>query len=107
MEKNFFEKEVRRIAKLAYLELTEEKEKEMIEHFRKMYDFVSKLKEVNTENVEMLVYPHDGVSLKMYEDVPKDGIGLLDVMKNAPDTFREYVRTKSPIKEIKSKENKL
>ena len=104
MEKNFFEKEVKRISQLAYIELSSEEEKEMIEHFSRMYEFVSRLKEVNTENVDMLIYPHDGVSLRMENDVPREGISPLDVMKNAPDTFKEYIRTKSPIKEAKIKE---
>ncbi|GEM_PF-1408871 len=105
MEKNFFEKEVKRISKLAYLKLSEEEEEmKMIEHFRKMYKFVSRLKEVDTRNVRMLIYPHDRVSLRMEDDIPREGISHLDVMKNAPLTFKEYIRTKSPIKEAKIKE---
>ncbi len=103
MEKNFFEKEVKRILNLAYLRLSEDKERKMVEHFRKMYEFVSRLKEVDTQNVRMLIYPHDGVSLRMEDDIPREGISHLDVMKNAPLTFKEYIRTKSPIKEAKIK----
>lgn len=106
MEKDFFEREVERITRLSYIELTEGKKKEMIEHFKKMYDFVSKLKEVDTDGVKMLIYPHDNATLKMHKDVPQSGLPLLDVMKNAPEVFGEYIKAKSPIKEIKIKKNK-
>lgn len=104
MEKNFFEKEVKRIKQLAYLNLTPEEEEKMVEHFKKMYDFVSRLKEVDTDKVDMLIYPHEGVFLKMESDIPKEGLSSLEVMKNAPDTFKEYIRVKSPIKEAKIRE---
>ncbi len=104
MEKNFFEKEVKRIAKLSYIELSPDEEKQMIEHFRRMYEFVSRLKEVKTGDLKMLIYPHDEVFLRMEDDTPRKGISFLDVMKNAPDTFKEYIRTKSPIKGAKIKE---
>ncbi len=104
MERNFFEKEVDRIARLAYLKLSSEERKEMIHHFEKMYKLVSILKEMEIDNVPMLIYPHEGAKLPLFDDIPEKGLELIDVIQNAPDSFKEYIRSQSPIKEAKLKE---
>ncbi len=104
MEKNFFEKEVERIASLAYIKLDAKEKEEMTLHFKKMYELISILKEMKIDNIPMLIYPHENMKLALFDDVPEKGLELIDVIKNAPESFKEYIKTKSPIKEAKSKE---
>ncbi len=104
MEKNFFKDEVERVSRLAYLKLTPEEKEEMTKHFEKMYELVSVLKNMEIDDVPMLIYPHDEMKLALFEDKPEKGLDPIDVIKNAPQSFKEYIKAKSPIKEAKSKE---
>ena len=80
------------IAHLAQLEFECENGKKAIQKdLNKIIEFIEKLKEVNTENVEPLVYMTDEIN-RLREDDPKENITQEEVLKNAPKKDSDYFR---------------
>jgi aspartyl-tRNA(Asn)/glutamyl-tRNA(Gln) amidotransferase subunit C len=94
---------VKKVLHLAKLQLPEEEEKALVEHFKKVLDMVEKLKEVDTEGVEPLYYPHEGFTLRMREDAPESSLLKIEVLQNAPEAFTDYIKAPSPLRGITKK----
>jgi aspartyl-tRNA(Asn)/glutamyl-tRNA(Gln) amidotransferase subunit C len=74
---------VLRLEKLARLRLSEE-EREVIQgDLNKVLEMVDKLKEIDTDNVEPLVYINDDVNV-LREDIVKNQTPREDALRNAP-----------------------
>ena len=89
---------VERLAKLSKLEFSEQEKMEMVEDFKKMVGFVDKLKEVDTEGVEPLIYINEDVTNVMREDEVKDMLSVEDALKNAPEKDSSYVKVPKVLK---------
>jgi aspartyl-tRNA(Asn)/glutamyl-tRNA(Gln) amidotransferase subunit C len=72
------------IAHLARLEVTENEKEELIEDMSKILDFMAKLNEVDTSNVEPLVYMTDDVNT-LRDDVVRQEITHEEALSNAPE----------------------
>ncbi|MEQ6167846.1 Asp-tRNA(Asn)/Glu-tRNA(Gln) amidotransferase subunit GatC [Ekhidna sp. MALMAid0563] len=82
---------VKKTAHLARLHFDANNEEEMVHDLQKMVDWVDKLKEVDTENVE----PLTGMSFEIdryREDSVKDHLPTEKVFKNAPKHDSNYFR---------------
>ena len=97
---------VKRVLQLAKLQLDEEGEKALIEHFKKVLKMVEKLKEVDTEGVEPLYYPHENFRRRMRKDVPGPSLPKIEVLQNAPEAFTDYIKAPSPLRGITKKSKK-
>ncbi|MDX1651233.1 MAG: Asp-tRNA(Asn)/Glu-tRNA(Gln) amidotransferase subunit GatC [Brumimicrobium sp.] len=70
----------------------EGKEKEAIKQdMKNITSFMEKLSEIETENVEPLIFMSDEVNV-LREDIPTDTVSHEDALKNAPKKDSDYFR---------------
>lgn len=79
------------IAHLARLEFEGEKKVAIRQDLERIIDFMDKLQEVDTENVEPLVFMTDEVN-RLREDEPIVSLNQDEVLKNAPKKDSDYFR---------------
>lgn len=85
------ENTVKHIATLAKLELNEQELLAMQNDLSRVLDFVDKLKEIDTENVEPLIYMSEERNV-LRPDVVHLDITQKDALKNAPDHDSDYFK---------------
>lgn len=83
--------EVKRIAKLAKLSLTEDEEINLQKEMSSILDYVDKLNEIDTNDVEPLSHPIT-VENVFREDKIEKSISREDALKNAPDATEEFFK---------------
>jgi aspartyl-tRNA(Asn)/glutamyl-tRNA(Gln) amidotransferase subunit C len=88
---------VRKTAHLARLNVDETQEKQMIHDLQKMVDWVDKLKEVDTENVEPLTNMSSEINAFRGDEV-ESHLPSEKAFKNAPKHDSEYFRVPKVIK---------
>lgn len=82
---------VDKIAELAKLEFNSEAKEDIKADLNKMLDFVDKLSELDTENVDPLIYMLDENPI-LREDAIKDHVNQKDALKNAPHKDTDYFK---------------
>jgi len=75
---------VAKIAHLARLEVNEQETENMVTDMTKILDFMAKLNEVDTSNVEPLIYMTNEVN-SLRDDVVKQEITHEEALSNAPE----------------------
>jgi aspartyl-tRNA(Asn)/glutamyl-tRNA(Gln) amidotransferase subunit C len=75
---------VAKIAHLARLEVSEQESQELVGDMNKILDFMAKLNEVDTSNVEPLVYMTSEVNT-LRQDIVKQEITHDEALLNAPE----------------------
>ena len=80
-----------KVAHLARLEVREEDKQSLLDDMNNILNFMDKLNEVNTDNVEPLVYMNDEVNV-LREDEVKQIISRTDALRNAPKHDGKYFR---------------
>jgi aspartyl-tRNA(Asn)/glutamyl-tRNA(Gln) amidotransferase subunit C len=91
MAKKIDIKTVDEIAHLARLEFNEEAKQGIITDMNRMLDFVEKLNEVNTDNIEPLIYMTQEQNV-LREDEPKITLTQKEALKNAPQKDTDYFK---------------
>ncbi len=83
--------EVEHVARLARLRLTEEEKEKFGRQLNRILEYVEKLNELDTENVESAsqVIPLQNV---LREDEVKPSLPVEDVLSNAPDKKGNYFK---------------
>jgi aspartyl-tRNA(Asn)/glutamyl-tRNA(Gln) amidotransferase subunit C len=84
-------KTVQDVAHLARLEFNNETEQQAINDMSRMIGFVEKLNELNTDNIEPLIYMTDEVN-RLREDVTTEPLPQKTVLKNAPKHDSDYFK---------------
>ena len=84
-------KTVDEIAHLARLEFKDEAKVEILNDMNRMLGFVDKLNELNTDNVEPLIYMTNEKNV-MREDEPEITLSQKDALKNAPKKDSDYFK---------------
>jgi len=79
------------IAHLSRLEFKGEKKIAIKEDMERIITFMDKLQEVDTENVEPLVFMTKEIN-RLREDVPAETVSQKEALKNAPKTDSDYFR---------------
>ena len=79
------------IAHLARLEFEGDKKIAIRQDLERTIAFMDKLQEVDTENVEPLVFMTTEIN-RLREDEPKDTLTQEEVLKNAPKKDSDYFR---------------
>ena len=85
------EETVNHIAHLARLEFEGEKKDAIREDMDRIVDFMDKLQEVETGDVEPLIYMTEEVN-KLRDDNPVVSLTQEEVLKNAPKKDSDYFR---------------
>ena len=81
---------VDKLANLANLEFNKESKKEIIEDLNRVLKFVGKLNELDTKNVEPLVYMTDEANVLRKDEVIQK-ITQQDALSNAPEKDSDYI----------------
>ncbi|MDP2385042.1 MAG: Asp-tRNA(Asn)/Glu-tRNA(Gln) amidotransferase subunit GatC [Bacteroidota bacterium] len=89
-------KTVDEIAHLARLEFEAEAKTEIIKDMNNMLKFVEKLNELNTDNVQPLIYMTEESNV-MREDEPKVTLTQDEALKNAPKHDSDYFKVSKVI----------
>ena len=84
-------KTVDHIAHLARLEFNEKDKEEIIKDMNNMLSFVEKLNEIDTENVDPLVYITDEEAT-LRDDVAKIEMSKVEALMNAPKKDSDYFK---------------
>jgi len=82
---------VEKLAHLARLEFNNEGKDQMIKDLNNMLSFVDKLNEVDTSNVEPLIYMTDETNV-LREDIMQQNVSQKDALKNAPKKDSDYFK---------------
>ena len=77
------EDEVRHVAKLSRLRLSDDEVRHFADHLSAVLDYVSKLNELDVEDVEPMAHAMD-VTNALREDQPQPGMTVEAVLANAP-----------------------
>jgi aspartyl-tRNA(Asn)/glutamyl-tRNA(Gln) amidotransferase subunit C len=88
---------VDKIAELAKLEFNESAKEDIKADLNKMLDFVDKLSELNTDNIEPLAYMLVEAPV-LREDKVKGHVTQKDALKNAPNKDTDYFKVPKVIK---------
>lgn len=78
--------DVYRIAELAHVGLNEEAAQRMQAELNDIFKMIERIQAVDTEGVEPMMHPHDGVQ-RLREDKVVFGNNREENMKNAPEEF--------------------
>jgi len=90
---------VEKIAHLARLEFDEKEKAQIINDMNNMLTFVNKLNEIDTSNVEPLIYMSDEVNV-LREDEMKQDITQDEALKNAPKKDSDYFKVPKVIDKV-------
>lgn len=82
---------INHLAKLSKLEFDQESKQEIKGNLQKILNLVEKLNELDTENVEPLVYMSENKNI-LREDVVDMKITKEQALKNAPDKDSDYIK---------------
>ena len=84
-------KDVEHIAKLARLNFSEDELKEFTGDMNKILEYMEKLDELDTENVEPLSHPVEQINV-FREDELKESVEREEALKNAPKSDEEFFK---------------
>lgn len=84
-------KTVDEVAHLARLEFNDSAKAEILNDMNRMLSFVDKLSELNTENVEPLIYMTNEKNI-LREDVSEITLTQKEALKNAPKKDSDYFK---------------
>ena len=82
-------KTIKHISKLSRISVDDEKAKKLAVDMNSIFDFIEKLNELDTDNVEPLTYVAE-TTLKLRVDEVKSGNIREQVLKNSPDENEDF-----------------
>ena len=82
---------VERVAQLAKLSFSDEEKEKVREEMTKIVSFIEKMNELDTENVEPLIFMSDEIN-PIREDVARIDISKEEILKNAPQKDSDYFK---------------
>ncbi|WP_102401296.1 Asp-tRNA(Asn)/Glu-tRNA(Gln) amidotransferase subunit GatC [Haloimpatiens massiliensis] len=83
-------KDVEYVAKLSRLSFNEEEKESLVTDLNNILNYMEKLNELNTDDVDIVVNPYY-MENKFREDEVMKSMELKDVLDNAPEKLEEYV----------------
>jgi aspartyl-tRNA(Asn)/glutamyl-tRNA(Gln) amidotransferase subunit C len=82
-------KTIKHISKLSRISVDDEKAKKLAGDMNSIFDFIEKLKELDTDNVEPLTSVAE-ITLRLRVDEVKSGNIREQVLKNSPDENEDF-----------------
>jgi aspartyl-tRNA(Asn)/glutamyl-tRNA(Gln) amidotransferase subunit C len=98
MDKRIDEGQVRKVAKLSRLELSEEEVQEFAGQLSAILDYVERMNQLDTSNVEPLAHCLP-ISNVFREDVVKESLGTQKSLANAPETDGAFFKVPKILEE--------
>jgi len=98
MPEKLTEVDVRKVAKLSRLRLSDDEVSQMAEKLSAVLDYVSKLNELDVTDVEPMAHAMD-MSNVLRDDVEKPGLSVDVVLANAPDQSPPFFKVPKVIGE--------
>lgn len=95
---NISKEEVKHVAHLARLAITDEEAEQLTEDLRRIINYAEELSELDTSNVEPTTHVLDLVNV-LRKDEPKEWITQEEALKNAPDHEKGQFRVPSILSE--------
>lgn len=95
-DKKITRKQVKHIASLAKIELTDEETDKFRKQLGSIIDYFDTLNEVDTKGVEETSQV-TGLVNKLRDDIARDFLARENALSNAPDKKDGYFRTRSPL----------
>lgn len=86
-----------KLAELSQLEFSPQAKLKMENDLTKMLNFVDKLNEVNTDNIEPLIYLNEETN-KLRDDEVKQHTPKKEALKNAPSKDSDYFKVPTVLK---------
>ncbi|MFO7527116.1 MAG: Asp-tRNA(Asn)/Glu-tRNA(Gln) amidotransferase subunit GatC [Ignavibacteriaceae bacterium] len=90
-------KDVEKIAELARLKFSDDELQSFTKDMNRILEYVEKLKELNTENIEPLSHPNRGTNV-FRDDELKNSVQPEEALKNAPDKDDKFFKVPKVIK---------
>ena len=91
------EQEVKKIAELSRLSLTNEELKKRTKDMNNILDYMDTLNEIDTENVEELYNVHD-MNNSLREDNYESSLDKKNVLANSPNSNSDYIEVPLTVK---------
>ena len=88
---------VDKVAGLAKLEFDEAAKEKMVSDMNKMISFIDKLKEIDTQSIEPLVYMSEETNVLRADDVGEHS-SKDNALKNAPEKDSDYFKVPKVLK---------
>jgi len=82
-------KTIKHISKLSRISVDDKKAKKLAGDMNSIFDFIEKLNELNTDNIEPLTFVAE-TTLKLRVDEVKSGNIREQVLKNSPDENEDF-----------------
>lgn len=79
------------LSELSKLNFDQKQSQQIKFDLEKMLEFVNTISQINTDNVEPLVYVNEETKL-LREDKVKDSLSQADALKNAPEKDSDYFK---------------
>lgn len=83
--------DVKYVADLAHLQLTEEESNSLVNDMNQILDYMTTLEELDTSDVEPLEHVID-LEYRLRNDKAKEPVDHEEALKNAPDADSDYFR---------------
>lgn len=84
-------KDVKYVADLAHLQLTEEESESLVHDMNQILDYMTTLEEADTSGVEPLEHVID-LEYRLRDDRAEEPLPHEDALRNAPDADTDYFR---------------
>lgn len=91
-------KDVEKVAELARLRLTPEEKEKYLSQLSSILDFVNKLDEIDTIDIEPISQVN-GLENVFREDTVKPSLTPQEAIANAPSTYKDYIKVKAIFEE--------
>jgi len=91
------EEEVKKIASLSRLSLTEDELQKRTEDMNNILNYMDSLNEINTDNVKELNNVHD-MNASLRSDSSDDSLNQQDILNNSPSSNGDYIKVPLTVK---------
>ena len=83
-------KDVEYVAELSRLNFSEQEKENLVDDLNQILNYMEKLNELHTENVDIIVNPYY-IENKFREDEVQESMNLESIIENSPQNLEEYV----------------
>ena len=88
----FNEQDLEHLEKLCRLKIDEKQKNILFANMSKILDYIDKLKEINTDNVQPLSHPIEGMTAPLRNDNQGFMIDTLDFLKSSPEHLGSMIK---------------
>lgn len=87
------------ISKLALLDLSENEKETLSKQLNDILSYFEKLKEVDTENIEPMTHPIEGLQNVFREDIPRESLTQEEALKNTKYKLKGFFKAPKILKD--------